>query len=149
MRALGPSLAQVYTVARNVIPIIQLISADRNTIIGSIANFGQATNITTTVGPNGAVAQGAAAGLSFWNEVIGGWVRRLPTNRLNPYAKPNSSLEIATSGLHAFDCRNIHNPLYLPPTRGAPPCLTQGPWTFDGRSAEFPHLYVDPPYQAK
>jgi len=143
--AATPTLRQVYPALRQVIPIAQLVDADVTSVIGSTANFGQATNIYTTVGPNGAGAHGAAAGLSIWNEIVGGWVDRLPTNRLNPYAPPHSANDITRGSLKAYDCRNTGNRLYLPPIGEAPPCLESAPWKFNGEVRKFPHLVEDPP----
>ena len=78
-----------------------------------------------------------AATTLVWNEAIGGYQKRLPSNRQNPYPAPDSENNIAHRDLNAYDCRNIHNsPLVpvIPPGTGAPPCVTQGPWTFNGLS---------------
>lgn len=77
------------------------------------------------------------------NEAIGGYQKRLPTNRQNTYPAPDSENDIAYGGLKAYDCRNTGNPLIIPvipPGTGAPPCVTQGPWRFNGLSRYFPRL---------
>jgi hypothetical protein len=33
----------------------------------------------------------------------------------------------------------------LPPFGGAPPCVEQGPWTYDGFKRYYPHLLPAPP----
>jgi hypothetical protein len=78
---------------------------------------------------------------------MAGWVRRLPTNVQNPYIKPGGLLDLAKLGYDkAFDCRNIHNTLWLPPTgTGAPPCVLQGAWEFNGKKAFYPRLTLAPP----
>jgi hypothetical protein len=81
--------------------------------------------------------------ITVWNESVAGWVKKLPTNRQNPYPKPpDALLDTGRIGvIKSYDCRHIHNPLYLPPTgTGAPPCILQGPWTFDGETAYYPRL---------
>ena len=48
--------------------------------------------------------------------------------------------------LKSFDCRNIHNVAYLPPTgTGTPPCIEMQPSEFEGRSKLYPRLELDPP----
>ncbi len=44
------------------------------------------------------------------NEAIGGYQKRLPTNRQNTYPAPDSENDIAYGGLKAYDCRNTGNP---------------------------------------
>ena len=76
-----------------------------------------------------------------------GWVKRLPTNILNPYVTPGGQLNIAKLGyIKSFDCRNVHNPAYLPALGlGSPPCVQQGPWTFNGKTAFYPRLTLAQP----
>jgi hypothetical protein len=58
---------------------------------------------------------------------------------------------LATTGSNigraaAHDCRNIHNPLWLPPTgTGRPPCDLQDPWNLDGRRAYYPQFRLASP----
>jgi phospholipid/cholesterol/gamma-HCH transport system substrate-binding protein len=105
-----------------------------------LANAGQINNGELTAPGVGAIHYAAGA-LTVWNETVGGWVKKLPTNRSNPYPEPGSEDDIASGGLRAFDCRNTGNPLWLLPTgTGAPHCLLQGPWKFDGVTAYYPRL---------
>ncbi len=144
VRAVGTSFPQVYPALRQFIPLLQLTAADRDQLVSFFANVAQLSNISY-IGPGGKSLRGVGAIPSTWNETLSGWVKRLPSNRMNPYPKPRSALEIASGGLRAYDCRNLGNPDYLPPTgTGAPPCLTQGPWTFNGRSAYYPRLLLAP-----
>ncbi len=135
----GTAFAQIYPAARQVIPFLQLLGLEGKTVVGLFANVPNAFGVG--LGPGNLPIRILAGIPTIWNETLAGWVKRLPTNRLNPYPAPGSIADIATGGLKAYDCRNIHNPLYLPPTgTGAPPCLLQGPWTFNGKTAYFPHL---------
>ena len=62
------------------------------------------------VGPDGLVQHYAKGLPTVWNETIGGWKQRLPTNRLNPYVKPGGQKDIAELGyVKMFDCRNTDN----------------------------------------
>ncbi|HWF55878.1 MAG TPA: MlaD family protein [Solirubrobacteraceae bacterium] len=143
--AAGPALSIVDETARQLIPFVQLLSLDRNSVVGSLANAAQIQNGVMLAPGVGAIHYAAGA-LTVWNETVGGWVKRLPTNRSNPYPEPDSEIDIAHGGLRSFDCRNTGNTLYIPPTgTGAPPCLVQGPWEFDGVRAYYPRLQEAPP----
>ncbi len=135
-----------YPTSRDLIPFMQLFARDRNAlkILANVA----AVNAGSFVSGTGQVVGYATGIASIWNETISGWKKKLPTNRQNPYPKPpDGLLDTGRIGvLKSYDCRHVHNPLYLPPTgTGAPPCILQGPWRFDGRSAFYPRLYRAPP----
>jgi hypothetical protein len=90
------------------LPVVQLLSVVRNSVVAAFANVasvGQGSQPRPGFSPHY-----LAATQLFWNEAIGGYQKRLPTNRQNPYPAPNSQLLIAHGGLHAYDCRNIDNP---------------------------------------
>jgi hypothetical protein len=137
---------QFYPTSRELIPIIQLMAANPT---APEAPFADVANLTggAFVGPGGLVQHYATGLPTVWNETVGGWVKRLPTNILNPYVKPGGQLDIAKLGyIKSFDCRNVTNPLYLPATgTGSPPCVQQGPWTFNGKTAFYPRLTQAPP----
>ena len=146
LRAARPGLKAFYPAARNLIPFMQLFALNSK-IPSIIADVGDVTG-GTYVGPGGVVINYGTGIPSIWNETISGWAHKLPTNRQNPYPEPpDALLETGQSGvLKAYDCRNIHNPLWIPPTgTGAPPCVLQGPWTFDGKSAYYPRLQLASP----
>jgi phospholipid/cholesterol/gamma-HCH transport system substrate-binding protein len=145
LNAARPALPQAFPAARQLIPVLQLLSVDRNSVVGALANAAQINNGVLDAPGLGAVHYASGA-VTVWNETVGGWLHKLPTNRSNPYPAPDSELNIAHGGLRAYDCRNTGNPLYLPPTgAGGPPCLLQGPWTFNGKTAYYPRLQQAPP----
>jgi hypothetical protein len=134
----------VYPASRQLIPLLQLTAADRDQLVAFFANVAQLSNLTY-IGPGGKSLRGVGAIPSIWNETLSGWIKRLPSNRMNPYPKPRSSLQIASGALPAYDCRNTGNPDYLPPIgTGAPPCRLQGPWTLNGTTAYYPRLTEAP-----
>jgi ABC-type transporter Mla subunit MlaD len=146
--ALGPivgaargAFREFYPTSRNLIPILQLMAANPT---APEAPFADVANLTGGVfaGPGGLIQHFASGLPTVWNETVGGWVKRLPTNILNPYVTPGGQLNIAKLGyIKSFDCRNVHNPPYLPAIGlGSPPCVQQGPWTFNGKSAFYPRL---------
>jgi virulence factor Mce-like protein len=135
-----------YPTARELIPIAQLVAANPT---APAAPFAAVASVTggTFVGPGGLVLHAATGLPTVWNETLGGWLKRLPTNVMNPYVKPGGLDDIAKLGyVKAFDCRNVHNRPYLPATgSGSPPCVLQGPWTFNGKSAFYPRLELAAP----
>jgi virulence factor Mce-like protein len=142
LRAARPALDRLLPAMEQIVPVVQLSAVVRDSIVAAFANVasvGQGQIVQSNSPPHHFLAATTLA----WNEAIGGYQKRLPTNRQNTYPAPDSENDIAHGGLKAYDCRNIHNPLIvpvIPPGTGAPPCVTQGPWTFDGRSRYFPQL---------
>ncbi|MCK9247995.1 MAG: MlaD family protein [Solirubrobacteraceae bacterium] len=140
------SAAPIYESLRELIPFLKLASASKDSFV---ANFGIVSSLVNGVAVSditGKRSHTASGVLSLWNEIVGGYTKKLPTNTANPYPKPGSTDDIATNGvLSAYDCRNKDNPLIVPPFGGAPPCRTQGPWTFDGKTAYYPRLQKDGP----
>jgi phospholipid/cholesterol/gamma-HCH transport system substrate-binding protein len=139
------AFAEFYPTARELIPIVQLMAANPTAPEAPFADVAALTN-GIFVGPGGLVQHYAKGLPTVWNETIGGWVKRLPTNILNPYVKPGGQADIAKLGhIKAFDCRNVKNPPYVPSTgTGSPPCDLQGPWEFNGKSAFYPRLELAP-----
>lgn len=145
---IGPArgaFKQFYPTSRNLIPFMQLFGVSR-TVINLLANLG---NLWFPIAePDGLVGAAGSAIVSLWNESVSGWTHKLPTNRQNPYPEPpDALLGYAKYGiLKSYDCRNVHNPLWIPATGGgAAPCIVQGPWVFDGKSAYYPRLQPAPP----
>lgn len=140
-RAAQPALAKVYPSLREIIPFVQLLNANREEITAVLGNVGALLS-AEAYGPGDKLVNYGAGIPTVWNEVIGGWIRKLPTNRANPYLKPQGLRTLAGKGyIEAYDCRHLGNPLYLPATgSGAPPCRTQGAWPFQGRTAFYPNL---------
>lgn len=132
----------LYPTSRQLIPVMQLLAAYRDSaLVAPIANTGSLFN-GTLVGPGGRIVHSANGSFYFSNETPVGWVKRLPTNRSNPYPTPTGLSQIQKMGfLKSYDCRNVHNILYLPPLgTGVPPCVTQGPWDYRGVTAYYPRL---------
>jgi phospholipid/cholesterol/gamma-HCH transport system substrate-binding protein len=141
LRTARPTLGQLYAGGRQLVPLLQLLAVYRDFLVGPIATLGAATNAGTY--QNGRFVHYANGIPLIWNESVAGYEQPPPTNRQNAYPAPTSLLDIANGGLKAWTCDNLNNPLIvpvIPPGTGAPPCKVQGPWTFNGVSADFPHL---------
>jgi virulence factor Mce-like protein len=136
----------IWLAARHLIPLMSLLSDNRDVVSGSFANAANMMN-TKFLGPGGEELRGASGVVTFWNETLAGWRKRLPTHRSNPYPKPGALGELSRKGrLESYDCRHLGNQAYFPATgTGTPPCVTQGPWEFNGKSAYYPRLEVASP----
>jgi virulence factor Mce-like protein len=147
LAATPTALRALYPTAREVIPLAQLLGLYRESaVVGAFTNAGSGTN-GKLVGPGGRILSRVGGAVTVWNESIGGYVKRLPTSRSNPYPRPDGFTEIQKQGfLKAYDCRHLHNPLLVPPTgTGSPPCILQGPWALNGVTAYYPRLQLAPP----
>ncbi|MGE4426031.1 MAG: MlaD family protein [Solirubrobacteraceae bacterium] len=141
----GPALQPVHDALRELVPFMRLASLNRASIIANFANISALLG-GVTVGSGGHLIHYGSAFLSVWNEIIGGYTKRLPTNTMNPYPKPGSVYDLQRNGvLSAYDCRNRDNPLIVPPTGTTPRCITQGRWTANGDTAYYPRLQRDAP----
>ncbi len=135
-----PTLAALYPAARELIPVMKLLGADRIDAIGILANIGSVTN-GISIGPGNKPAAYGTGVPTIWNEAIGGWKKKLPSNRPNAYPKPGALKLKPLNYLKTFQCDHTGNILYLPPTgTGTPPCNVQGPWEFDGKKRYYPRL---------
>lgn len=142
LEAAEPALRQIYPTSREFIPVLDLLGTVRDSVILTFANVGQIHG-GYVVGPGNRVTNYVPGVITLWNETVGGWVKRLPTHRGNAYPKPGFLEDIGR--YKSFDCRHTGNPLFIPALGAAPPCVTQGPWTFKGVTAYYPRLQPAPP----
>lgn len=139
--AASPALSEIYPASREVIPVLQLLAVVKDSVTTTLANVGQIHG-GYAVGPGNVITNYVPGVITAWNETIGGWIKRLPTHRGNAYPKPGFLDQIGR--YPSFDCRHTGNVLYVPALGQAPPCVTQGPWTFNGKTAYFPRLQPAP-----
>lgn len=146
LEAVPAAFDGLYPASRETISLAKLLARyRRGAVIGTISNLAAQTN-TKLVLPGGKVISGSSGAITLWNESVGGWVKKLPSSRSNSYPKPDAFDRLSKTGfLESFDCRHVNNPNYLPPLgSGSPPCVTQGPWKFDGTTAFYPRLQRAP-----
>lgn len=137
---LRPFLEALYPATREITPIIELVSAYRRELVGTMANVAAALQATAP-GADGTPVHYLRALVPLTEEASVGYTERLPSNRHNAYFAPGGLARLANGGLLASNCRNTTNPQTVPVIgSGAPPCRLQPPWTFDGRTAYFPHV---------
>lgn len=142
LAAAPPALQQTYPTVREFTPTLDLLGLVHDSLILTLANVGQIHG-GYAVGPGNTVTNYVPGVITLWNETVAGWTKRLPTNRGNPYPAPDFLTDIGH--FKSFDCRHIHNHLYLPALGAAPPCVQQQPWTYKGVTAYFPRLQPSPP----
>lgn len=137
--SVGKSFAPIYPSLRELNPTVQLLAAVREGLLSLTANVGNTAN-GGVPGTNGELTTGPSAIPTIWNESVAGWKRKLPTSLPNPYPKPGSARHIGQGFLQSLDCRHTKNPLYLPALFSSPPCLEQGPWSFQGNTRYYPRV---------
>jgi phospholipid/cholesterol/gamma-HCH transport system substrate-binding protein len=142
-----PLLSVVHLAARDLIPVLELLSLYRRDIVSAFANVAAASN-ATTAGADGTQMHYLRTLIPVNSEGPAGQPARLASNRHNAYLAPGAQDEYLRGGLRAFDCRNLGNaqtvPI-VPPATGAPPCLVQAPWRFRGATRAFQRLERDAP----
>jgi ABC-type transporter Mla subunit MlaD len=142
---LKPLADAVAPFGREVAPISQLLSAYTPDVVSSFANSAAAMQATTPL-PGGGTQHYLRVVLPLMSEGLVGYSQRLPSNRHNPYFAPGARAGTASGALPSFDCANTSNPQTLPvlpavgANTGAPPCVTQPPWSFQGVARSYPHV---------
>jgi virulence factor Mce-like protein len=135
-----PLIETLYPAAREIVPIITLVSAYRREITATVANVGAATQATAP-GLGGTPVHYLRSLVPITEESIMGYKQRLASNRHNAYHAPGELDQLLHGGLQASNCANAFNPQTLPVIgTGAPPCRQQPPWPFNGRTQLFPHV---------
>ena len=142
LQAARPALDRLLPAMEQIVPVIQLSAVVRDSIVAAFANVasvGEGQIVQSNSPPHHFLASTTLAlerGHRRVSEAAADQPpEHLPGARLRARHRPG--------GLKAYDCRNTGNPLIvpvIPPGTGAPPCVTQGPWTFNGLSRYFPRL---------
>ncbi|MGI8921331.1 MAG: MlaD family protein [Solirubrobacteraceae bacterium] len=145
IKALVPLSDQLYPLARQVTPGIDLVSRYATELTSAMANTGAALQST---GPsaNGPGQHQLRTLAPINEESQVGYSQRLPSNRHNAYFAPGELANLGNGGLQTSDCRDVSNPPTAPVIgTGAPPCRLQPPFSFNGLTQYFPHLTQAPP----
>jgi virulence factor Mce-like protein len=126
---------------QDIVPILRMLTAYDDEIISTMATVG--TNLSYSLkGRVGQTVYPLHVLPPFTNEMNAAYSHRPGTNRHNALLPPGGLAKLVQpGGLEAWDCRNASNPTPIPPLgTGTPPCRQQGPWTFQGQTAEYPHV---------
>jgi phospholipid/cholesterol/gamma-HCH transport system substrate-binding protein len=136
-----PLLHSLDAGGRDLVPVLRLLSFYPRTIVGSLANLGAAANATIPIsGKRVHIVRGE---FIVADEDVLGYSKRLPGNRYNPYPAPDAFTHLLPSQ-QSFGCAHTANPQTTPKIGGAPPCIEQAPWSFDGKARSYPHVERDP-----
>jgi len=139
VNAARPLVDILYPAGKQLVPVLQLLDLYKREVVTQLANLGAATQ-SYTVQPDGTRLHYLRVLPPFTNEGLVGAATRLSSNRHNPYFAPGALAELAT-GLKAFDCNNAKSGTPVPVLgTGAPPCVMQEPWTFQGHARSYPHV---------
>jgi hypothetical protein len=137
LTAAGPLMRQLAPAGRQLVPVLQLLEAYRHEAVGSLANAASATS--EIIGGH----HGLRILLTLNSQAPFGQETPQGSWRVNPYPAPGQLFNLA-QGKAAFTCRDASRPTTIP-VGGAPPCLAQKPWTFQGQTRSYPHVQPNRP----
>jgi virulence factor Mce-like protein len=144
-RTLPSVLKIVVPVGEQLAPMVSLASRYTPALLSTMANLA-AVPSASAPGADGKPLRYVRAEPVFSNELIYGQTTRPSTQRQNADPAPDELADIAHGGLKASNCDNAKNGLSLPPIgTGAPPCVLQPEWMFNGVARYFPHLEAAKP----
>jgi phospholipid/cholesterol/gamma-HCH transport system substrate-binding protein len=142
LKAIVPFADALNPAAANIVPVIDLINANKDDLLGSVANIGNATQATTlsnTGKPRHIIR--TVIPLSLDEGAVGASSRD-GNNRHNAYSAPGSLNQVANGGLTASDCRDANKPAG---TTSNIPCKVQPGYSFQGRTSYYPSVQALPP----
>ncbi len=146
--AFNGALSPLLAAARQVVPIINLISQYSRETGAAFANLPADLNASATA-TNG-VSRYLRASLALNNEGLFGQPSRPSTNRHNPYVSPGGLANVASGGLLSSDCNNVGNvnAISLLST-GNVPCRLQPKFPWPANAASNGPSYYPQATQAK
>jgi len=142
--ALVPFAHALNPAAKEIVPVIDLMYAYANELRGSIANVGNALQLTTPAN-YGRPRHILRSIIPLTSEGLVGVASRDNANRHNAYVAPGTWTTIGREGLPASDCRDANGPDGTLPNI---PCRVQPPWEFQGVKRYYPNLRPAAPTRA-
>jgi phospholipid/cholesterol/gamma-HCH transport system substrate-binding protein len=140
INSLRPFIAVLDPAAQEITPIVELVTAYRKELIGTMGNVAASLQATAP-GLDGKPVHYLRALVPIDEEAIVGYPQRLPSNRHNAYFAPGGLAQLAHGGLLASDCRNTGNAQVTPVIgTGAPPCKQQPGWKYGGKTRYYQHV---------
>jgi virulence factor Mce-like protein len=140
-----PSVLRIVVpVGEQLAPMVALANRYTPELLSTMANLA-AVGSGSAPGADGKPHRYIRAEPVFSNELLYGQTTRPSTQRQNAYHSPGELTDLAGGGLTASSCDNARNRLSLPPIgSGAPPCVLQPGWDFEGTTRYFPHVQAAP-----
>jgi virulence factor Mce-like protein len=144
IKVAGPLGKAIDSAAADANPSAEMISRYSTEAVMDFANLSSALQATTK-NPDGTTQHYLRTLIPITNESFYGEPSRPGSNRHNAYPAPGA-LEALSHGqpLKALDCDNAGSGGIPPLLGSAPPCVTQQPWTFQGRTATYPQVRREP-----
>ncbi len=141
LNAAGPLLDRLAPFSRDLEPVAGFLNAYRNDFSQSWAKVAAATQ-PTAPSASGRQVNYLRLLLPVWNETLGFFSERSPTNRGNPYPAPGAQAKIGPNGgYEAFDCSHTSNTQQILALGAPPACLQQQPFSIEGgEPTRFPKL---------
>jgi ABC-type transporter Mla subunit MlaD len=140
-RTLPGVLKIVVPVGEQLAPMVALAKRFTPELLATMVNL-SAIDSATSPGAHGQLLRYVRAQPVFSNELLFGQTARPSSQRQNAYFAPGELADLAHGGLKASNCSNVtstSNP--LPPIgSGAPPCVLQPAWPFEGATRYYPHV---------
>jgi ABC-type transporter Mla subunit MlaD len=137
LAAARPLIRQARPALRDAVPTVQWLIPYKRELAAWFTKLGTITE--SSAGSEGKHILRVVIPLSLEGFAIHGGTQ-LGTNRHNPYAKPGYLDEVGHPFLKAFDCENVSGP----DLGFAPPCVPQGPFSFNGFLGDFPQVQRAP-----
>jgi virulence factor Mce-like protein len=142
-----PLNAQLLVAGRQLVPVLDLVNAYGQDIVGSLGAFGAALQSTAT-GTDGVARHYLRSLMTINNETSAKQAKRPFTNRHNAYPRPGWLNDLATGALKSADCGNTTpdptSPTFPVGTTGVTPCLVQPGWPFRGHTRYYPLMSPAP-----
>ena len=137
LAAARPLIRQVRPALQDAVPTVQWLIDYKRELAAWAAKLGTVTE--SSAGADGKHILRVVIPLSPEGFAIFGG-DPLGSNRHNPYAKPGYLDQVGHPYLKAFDCENVGG-LSI---SSAPPCVPQGPFSFNGFLGDFPQVHRAP-----
>jgi virulence factor Mce-like protein len=145
-RTLPGVLKIVIPVGEQLAPMVALAKQYTPELLSTMGNLA-AVDSATTPGPTGQLLRYVRAQPVLSNELLFGQTARPASERQNAYHSPGELTDLAHGGLKASNCdsaKSTTNP--LPPIgSGAPLCVLQPAWNFEGATRYYPHVLAAKP----
>jgi hypothetical protein len=140
-----PVIPQLRFFARYAVPVIAYLDAYRQEFVESWPKAAAATNGLLYDPGSGHYVHYLRAPAVVPSEANAFAADRQPYSRSDAYMSPGGIADFKGDKLQDFDCRLASDPLTVPAIPGGePPCIQQAPWTFQGKTADYPQLKPAP-----
>jgi phospholipid/cholesterol/gamma-HCH transport system substrate-binding protein len=140
-----PLIPQLRFFARNAIPIVDYLYAYRQEFVESWPKAAAATNGLLYDPGSGHYLHYLRAPAVVPSEANAFAADRQPYSRSDAYMSPGGIADFKEDQLQDFNCAFTDDAVTVPAIPGGvPSCIQQAPWTFEGKTADYPQLKPAP-----